>query len=420
MRPHAVRQNRVMPSPAQSLTAWVVRNRSRLPGFIRRIPDTVEANPDGLLSRLAYGLLGGDAAAPAATAAPEGSPRVIVGPANHAGQGTQWARAMERCLTGAGARSLAVQVPGGHSFPADSTVPFPVYWHSARWQRAQRDAVIGGFDHALIESMRPLFGGLCSGVDEEIDMLREHGISIALMAHGTDIRSPRRHLSSSRWSPFRDDARVERLQRTADENAAFARASGAPLFVSTPDLLDDLPEATWCPVVVDASLWQGGPAPFSRDRTPVVLHIPSSAAVKGTALIEPALRRLHDRGAVHYRRLEGVPAEAVPDAVRDADIVLDQFRIGSYGVAACEALAAGRVVVSHVAPAVRERVREATGLELPIFEADPDSLGAVLSGIAADPAAAVSSAAAGPGFVDIVHSGRLSAAALAAEWLDRP
>ncbi|MDQ2698508.1 MAG: hypothetical protein M3Y46_06920 [Actinomycetota bacterium] len=408
-----------MPALAESLTAWVVRNRSRMPGLIRRLPEIVEQDPDGWLSRVAYRVLGGDRAAPEATIPPVGDPRVIVGPANHAGQGTRWARAMEQRVPGLGARSLAVRVPGGHSFPADSTVPFPVYRHSERWQRTERDAVLEGFDHALIESMRPLFGGLCAGIAEEVELLREHGISVALIAHGTDIRSPRRHLAAHRWSPFREDPRTERLQRTADANIAFAHESGAPLYVSTPDLLDDLPEAVWCPVVVDPTVWSGGADPFSRDRTPVVAHVPSSAAVKGTALVEPALQRLHRAGVIVYRRLEGLPSDAVPAAVRDADILLDQFRIGSYGVAACEALAAGRVVVSHVSSAVREYVKAATGRALPIIEADPDSLEHVVRQIVADPAPACNAAAEGPIFVDAVHSGARSAAVLATDWLSR-
>lgn len=406
-----------MPSPTESVTAWIVRNRSRLPGFVRAIPEAVERNPDGVISRLVYHASGRDAGAPEPSRAPEGHPRVLIGPANYAGQGTQWARALEREYPAVGARSLAVAVPGAHSFRADTTVSFPVYRHSRAWQRAERDSVLGGFDHVLVEALRPLFGSLYPNVKDEMHALRDGGLSIAIMAHGTDFRSPRRHLAAHRWSPFSDDPRAERLQRVADANTALAKESGAPVFVSTPDLLDDLPDAHWCPVVVDTERWRSDAAPFSSGKTPVVAHIPSAARAKGTLLVEPALTRLHDRGIIAYRRLEGIPSAAMVDAISGADIVLDQFRIGSYGVAACEAMSAGRVVVGHVAPHVRDRVASTTGVTLPIVEADPDSLESVIEGIVADRDAAARRAEDGRAFVEAVHSGARSATALSRGWL---
>ena len=408
-----------MRPPTESVVAWLVRHRSRLPRFLRAIPDAVERNPDGWLSRLAYRVYGGDARAPQPTPAPEGDPRILIGPANYAGQGWEWARALEREFEGLAARSLAVAVPGAHTFVADTTVSFPVYRHSRRWQQAERVAVLAGFDHVLLESLRPLFGGLYPDVAAEMQALGDAGVSIAVMAHGTDFRSPRRHLAAHRWSPFSDDPRAKRLQRAADANAVLATSSGVPLFVSTPDLLDDLPGATWCPVVIDLARWRTDAEPFAAARVPVVAHIPSAARAKGTHLIEPALHRLQDRGLIEYRRLEGIPSADMPAAVAASDVVLDQFRVGSYGVAACEAMAAGRVVVGHVAPHVRERVVLTTGLELPVVEADPDTFESVLESIVTDPAAAAVRARAGSAFVEAVHSGSLSAAALSRGWIGR-
>jgi len=106
----------------------------------------------------------------------------------------------------------------------------------------------------------------------------------------------------------------------------------------------------------------------------------------------------------------------MPDVIGDADIVVDQLRIGLYGVAAAEALAAGRIVVSYVGDAVRHRVRSLTGREVPIVEADPDTLGDVVTSLIADRDAAAERAAAGPGFVAELHDGSRSALALTS-WL---
>jgi glycosyltransferase involved in cell wall biosynthesis len=112
---------------------------------------------------------------------------------------------------------------------------------------------------------------------------------------------------------------------------------------------------------------------------------------------------------LEYRRLEGVRSKDMPAAYRQADIVVDQLPLGIYGVAACEAMAAGRIVVSHVSEQVRDHVLAATGLPLPIVETNPDELESTIRAIIANPADHLDTAAAGVEFVDAVHSGRLSA-----------
>ena len=99
----------------------------------------------------------------------------------------------------------------------------------------------------------------------------------------------------------------------------------------------------------------------------------------------------------------------MPAVYGSADIVLDQFRIGDYGVAACEALAAGRVVVGHVSEHARAHVRHATGRDLPIVEATIDSLEAVLTDIVTHRERFAAVAREGLPFVTGVHDGRFSA-----------
>jgi glycosyltransferase involved in cell wall biosynthesis len=91
--------------------------------------------------------------------------------------------------------------------------------------------------------------------------------------------------------------------------------------------------------------------------------------------------------------------------IADADIVIDQLLLGSYGVAACEAMAAGRAVIGNVDDHVREVVRQASGFELPIIQATPDDLEQVLARLACDPSELSEAARRGPSFVGAVHSG---------------
>jgi len=276
--------------------------------------------------------------------------------------------------------------------------------------------VLDGVSHVLLESAKPLFGDAVGrGVLGELDELRERGIRTALLFHGSDLRDPLAHRARERHSPYA--AGQWRLTPALTARSQQARTlierAGVPVFVSTPDLLLDAPLATWLPVVVDPARWGAHSVPLAHGGRPIVAHVPSTAIVKGTNLIESTLRALDAEGLIEYRRIEGLPSIAMPAAYGAAGIVLDQFRIGSYGVAACEAMAAGRIVVSHVSEQVRSAVADATGLSVPIAQAEADTLDAVLRAIVDDPSEAVACAAHGAEFVTIVHDGSASAAALA-------
>lgn len=401
---------------AHRISSSAVRNRNRLPGFVNRAIDDVAKNPDGVLSRFSSVLLG-NSRPPAPTRAPETPVRVYIGPTNYSGQGYLWARSLESNFPDVGALNMAVDLPGGFTFPADTSVPVSVYNHSTRWQQAEWSAV-QAFTHVLFEAERPLFGSLFDrNVGSELDQLEARGIACAFMCHGTDIRSPRKHASLTPWSPFADEPHTPLLQRDADKNLELLMSRGLPVFVSTPDLLLDVPWATWCPVVVDPGAWSDSRELFS-DRVPVVTHIPSMGSTKGTHLIEPTLHLLAGEGIIEYRRATGVSAKDMPAIIGDSDIVLDQFRIGSYGVAACEAMAAGRLVVGHVVPEVRKLVQDLTGMQLPIIEATPDTLGNVLRALAQNAGDSIQRAQAGRDFVHATHTGVRSALTLRSNWIN--
>ncbi|KJQ53661.1 glycosyltransferase family 1 protein [Microbacterium sp. SA39] len=397
-------------------TDWLMRHRSSLPAWMNRAMESVARDPDGVIGRLASRLLGAGTDV-AVTTVPDTEIRLYIGPTNYSGQAFAWARAVEAEDLRVGARSVAIELPGGFRFPADTTVPIAAVnaslpWAEAEWEAARR------FTHLLIEAERPLFGRRFDrDVRTEIAALEAANLSVAYLCHGTDIRDPAAHARRTPWSPYPDDPRTSTLQADAERNLALLRAIPLPTFVSTPDLLDDVPWATWCPVVVDTARFASAAGPFESG-TPLVIHASSSAVQKGSHLIDGALAPLRNDGDLEYRVVVGAAAANMPAIYADADIVLDQFRLGSYGVAACEAMAAGRVVVGHVLPAVRDRVLEATGLALPIIEATPDTLADVLADIIRDPESAREFAATGPAFTTAVHSGEASARALLSGWID--
>lgn len=349
----------------------------------------------------------------------EGDIRLLVGPADFAGQASAWARAAGT-LPHVSACSFAVTNAAGFTAGTDCAVD-PVTFADEAWSQ-EHERWVGGFTHVVIEAGRPITGlrhGLdCAG---ELPILAEMGVRVAMVAHGSDVRRPDSHRRREPDSPFADldSADSKRRQKYADRIAPLID-SCRWAFASTPDLFEDVPSARWLPVVVDPQRWLAKPwEPLTERSTgraavlpPLVVHVPSDTYLKGTEAIEPVLHRLVEAGRIRYRPLRSVPYQDMPVVLAEADIVLDQFAIGSYGVAAVEALATGRVVIGHVRPEVRHRVMADTGWSLPIVESTPATLEQVIEGLLADVSAWRDRALLGPAFVDDVHDGRRSAAIL--------
>ena len=339
--------------------------------------------------------------------------RLLIGPANSAGQGYQWARAVERSIPGTDAISLRGIGSSAFAASVDLQVPVAVYQRSATWHEQFED-FLSHQSHLIWESGLPLLGRrYASDAARELRVLRDRGVQTALLFHGSDIRPPSRHAARSPWSPFNNAAGPAlALEAQAARNATLAAQSDGAVFVSTPDQLQWLPDAVWLPVVVDPEQWRVSTPETTRPARPVVAHAPSQKWLKGTDLIEPILRRLDAEGVIEYRQIVGVPHASMPAFYSGADVVLDQFVLGIYGVAACEAMAAGRLVISHVDDYTRAQVRERTGLELPVHEATLETLERELRRAATAPDAFADLRSAGPAFVEAVHNGRYSAAAL--------
>mgnify|MGYP002724281129 FL=1 len=361
----------------RTLGDWTMGVLSSLPLFLRaRVPGR----------KLSWKDLPSPAVAPAGRA----GVRLLVAPANFAGQGFQWARAAES-LDDVSAVSLERGELGvGFAFTRDALVSADVADFSRRWARRQKRA-LRGFTHVLLEAGIPLYNAARRELlERHVRELQAMGLEVALLWHGTDVRTPSRHRELQAQSPLSDssDPVTSVMQWRAEANHAAADALGIREFVSTPDLLEFRPNATWLPTIPEDSV---DVAPqiegASRAReatnldgtaTPVVLHAPSKTALKGTRRVREVCRKLEQEGLLQYREVSGAPHMELLRRVEDVDIVVDSLSLGSYGVISLEGMLAGKIAVCNVWGSVRQHVRDRTGSDLPVVQADQDSLEATL------------------------------------------
>lgn len=349
---------------------------------------------------------------------PDASTRVLIGPANSAGQAGLWADALRRHLVGTDAIGFQYGLRPGAA-TSDLRVDALLHDHSSEWNRRLRGYVTENFTHVLLESNRPLWHDPeePAPVETQLRTLREASISTALVAHGSDVKVPSvyRHLHPDTQYEYLDPDFVDLLEGIARDNVrAFADFDG-PTFVTSPVLLRFVPSARWLPLTIDVDRWATDRGVFERD-VPVVVHSPSSAQ-KGSVWIDPAMRALADEGLIEYRRLTDIPHDRMPETIQDADILVEQLGAGGYGVAACEAMAAGRVVVGTVTPLVRRHIASTTGLEVPIVRANRESVAEVVRSLVADPTGSRDLGAAGAAYVRALHDGRYAARVLGS-WID--
>ncbi len=341
----------------------------------------------------------------------ESRPWLRIGNANTGGQPRLWASALMREHPEAIAESVWLIRDQPVTFPADHNVTYQ-QWVSPAWQRQLVRKLENRVTHVLTESHRPAVGAKFGKYfHEETAWFKEVGIAQALVFHGSDIRNPRLHAALELDSPFRDpeEELTAALQGQVDAITPHVLAFDGPVFVTTMDLMDYLPEATWLPVVVDTDIWSSDIVPFSRPGAPKVFHAPSRGSMKGTDDVDQICLRLQAEGRIRYVREEGLTRQRMQESMMDCDIVIDQLRLGDYGITAVEAMSGGKIVIGHVS----ERVRKRIDGDVPIVEAAWHNLREVLEAVMENPDRVADLSQAGRDYARRWHDGRASAAVLA-------
>jgi glycosyl transferase family 1 len=302
--------------------------------------------------------------------------RVLYAPRNIADQPVEWAAALvpfgvqaEVWSFGEPAFGMAVD----RVFDADRLLADPGY----RWQ-ALTDAV-AGFDVFHFQYGRSLLNARDPALPQlwDLPLLRSLGKRIFMHWHGSDVRLRSIHMAREPQSYL---ANVEVDEAAILARIAIARSYCDRMFVSTPGLLDYVPDAVHLPLALDVSAWRArrdGPEPA----VPVVVHIPSRRSTKDSDLVDAALYPLAQRGVIFYRSPSGLSRSQVKAELARADLVMDSLTMGDHGLISLEAMASGAIALAHVHERNRARMPGD-----PVVEVTGDTLAEVVTTLAEDPA----------------------------------
>ena len=116
--------------------------------------------------------------------------------------------------------------------------------------------------------------------------------------------------------------------------------------------------------------------------TPVVVHAPSRPEIKGTDLVRRAVEEIQAEDiSFEYIEMQGRTHQDALDALRRADVVVDQVLLGSHGILAAEAMSLGKPVVCYILPELEPTYPPG----FPIINANPSNLTQVLRDLLRNP-----------------------------------
>lgn len=162
--------------------------------------------------------------------------------------------------------------------------------------------------------------------------------------------------------------------------AAFDRHADL-IYALNPDLLSVLPARArfqaYCSV--DVNQWRPAPRAAMPTRRLRVVHAPSHRGVKGTRHVLEAVRQLRESGIdLDFVLVENMTNAEARRIYETADLAIDQVLAGFYGALAVELMALEVPVICYLRDEDMARLPGAMQAELPLIQAKPDTLLAVL------------------------------------------
>jgi hypothetical protein len=213
----------------------------------------------------------------------------------------------------------------------------------------------------------------------DVGWLKRLGKAVFVTYLGSDVRLgdyANDHFEISYLHEAHDEANPDDLKRRRIRT--FDRWADG-IYSVHPDLMWTLPaRAVFIPhTPVDLREWR--PVPPAASGPPLLVHAPTSRAVKGTALIEAAVAQLRSEGLEFgFELVEGVPRSEARAVYERADLLVEQLLLGWHSSLAVELMALGKPVVSYIREEDLVFLPEGMRAELPIVSATPNSIADVL------------------------------------------
>ena len=140
-------------------------------------------------------------------------------------------------------------------------------------------------------------------------------------------------------------------------------------YVSTPDLLEFVPDAEWLPNPVDLTNLKYSESDSSGPLK--ILHAPTNREVKNTKAVEDAISQVKNEGLdIQFTLIEDTKHSELISQISKHDLVIDWVNpeYGIYGVFSIESMALGRTVICSLTDSLY------SNYDMPIISISPTNL----------------------------------------------
>ena len=209
--------------------------------------------------------------------------------------------------------------------------------------------------------------------NRDLPILRRLGKRIFGHFHGSDLRQKRYVLdvTEPRLLGLAEASKTTLSSPSQQRLLQAWRKYADRIFVSIPELLHIVPEATLIPQPIDLTSLE--PSIETASSTPkeiLIAHATTDRLVKGTKHVIAAVDELKNAGyPVRLGLIEDVPHDRAMEIYRTSHIAIDEVVQGSYGLFSVELMALGKPVVAYLDP-LYQQLRP----DLPIVNATPLTL----------------------------------------------
>lgn len=206
----------------------------------------------------------------------------------------------------------------------------------------------------------------------DLDMIASAGKPMVMHHWGSDVRKPSIATMLNPYVNMKDCPTEEEIHEKLLKVSKYIATAIVQDYEVLPYVAPYYKQVHVLPVAVDLSKFEPS-YPSFYESYPLVVHAPTQPQYKGTKIIERVVTMLQQEIPFRYKRIENMNNEQAKKMYREADIIIDQILIGSYGILSVESMALGKPVITYVRDDLRSHYSG-----LPICTANPDSLHGVL------------------------------------------
>lgn len=216
--------------------------------------------------------------------------------------------------------------------------------------------------------------------NQDLPQLRHLHKKVVMNHFGSDVRllSVARTLNPYAVAKTRNEDSLKRKMEQLSQWIDYAVVADAELFEYVKGYYKNTHIIR---LIIDPEVYKPDEFFQFRRQKPIVVHAPTSSYVKGTKFVLKAVEELKNHIDFEFILVQNMSHQEALQVYRQADIIVDQLQIGSYGMLSLEGMSMGKPVITWISEFMKGQYPK----ELPLVSANPNTVQSELERLLMDP-----------------------------------